>query len=430
MKNGKKFFSLFLMTLFLSVVVSGNLMAAKNTFKLGIVTFLSGAAAGPFGVPSKKAAELTIKQLNEGKIPSPYNKIGIAGKKIEVVWVDEAGSATKQVEEYRNLVQQKKVDAVIGYISSGHCMAIAPIAEELGTLTVLYDCGTPRIFEDNSYHYVFRTGLTATIDNVGAARYIVDLKKNLKSVSAINQNYAWGQDSWHDFISSLKDLKPDIQVKTVQFPKIFQGQYGSEISSLMVNPADFIHSSFWGGDLEALILQGGARGLFENQIPIFTCGEASMFRLAKQLPKGAIVGARGPFGLYAPNNKLNKWFRNNYISKYGISPTYPAYKMVQAIFGLKAAAEKAATKNKNFSQEDIIKSFEYLKFQAPSGTVKMNLGKGHQAMQGIAYGQYVYKNGKPSFENVKWYPAECVNPPDGVKSIDWIKSGMKGAKCN
>ena len=410
-------------------MISINLMA-KDTFKLGIVTFLSGAAAGPFGIPSKKAAELTIKQLNKGKIPAPYNKIGIAGKKIEVVWVDEAGSATKQVEEYRNLVQQKKVDAVIGYISSGHCLAIAPVAEELGKLTVFYDCGTPRIFEENSYHYVFRTGLTATIDSVGAARYIVDLKKNLKSISAINQNYAWGHDSWNDFLSALKDLKPNIKVKTVQFPKIFQGQYGAEISSLMMKPADFIHSSFWGGDLEALILQGDARGLFDSQLPIFSCGEASMFRLAKQMPKGAVIGARGPFGLYAPDNKLNKWFRSNYISLYGTPPTYPAYKMVQAIFGLKAAAEKVAMKKKNFNQEDIIKAFEHLKFEAPSGTVNMALGKGHQAMQGIAYGQYEFKDGKPTFKNLKWYPAECVNPPDGVKSIDWIKGGMKGAKCN
>ena len=27
------------------------------------------------------------------------------------------------------------------------------------------------------------------------------------------------------------------------------------------------------------------------------------------------------------------------------------------------------------------------------------------------------------------YPAECVNPPEGVKSEEWIKGGFKGAKC-
>ena len=29
------------------------------------------------------------------------------------------------------------------------------------------DCGTPRIFEDSKYNYVFRTAAHATMDNVG-----------------------------------------------------------------------------------------------------------------------------------------------------------------------------------------------------------------------------------------------------------------------
>ena len=119
------------------------------TFKLGIVTFLSGAAAGPFGVPARNAAELTIEALNAGKLPAPYDKKGINGMSIEMVIVDEAGGTTKQVTEYRNLVERQNVDAVIGYISSGDCLAIAPLADELKELTIFFDCGTPRIFEDS-----------------------------------------------------------------------------------------------------------------------------------------------------------------------------------------------------------------------------------------------------------------------------------------
>ena len=108
------------------------------------------------------------------------------------------------MSEYRDLVQRQKVDAVIGYISSGDCLAVAPVAEELKTLTIFFDCGTPRIFEDGNYQYVFRTSPTATMDNVGAALYVRDVKPNLKSIAGINQNYAWGQDSWADFEASIK----------------------------------------------------------------------------------------------------------------------------------------------------------------------------------------------------------------------------------
>ena len=108
----------------LSIVVACAAFAAQpataqqaETFKLGIVTFLSGAAAGPFGVPARNAAELAIETLNAGKMPAPYDKKGINGQPIEMVIVDEAGGTTKQVTEYRNLVQRANVDAIIGYIS-------------------------------------------------------------------------------------------------------------------------------------------------------------------------------------------------------------------------------------------------------------------------------------------------------------------------
>ncbi len=172
----------------------------KTSIKIGFVTFLSGPASGPFGVPAKLAAEGIVESLNAGKGPAPYQIKGIGGLPVELVVIDEAGGATKQVSEYRNLIQRQKVDAVIGYISSGDCLAIAPVAEELKKLTVFFDCGTSRIFEEGSYKYLFRTRPHATMDNVAAARYVADNRPGIvKRVASIHQNYAWGQDSWNDF---------------------------------------------------------------------------------------------------------------------------------------------------------------------------------------------------------------------------------------
>ena len=44
-------------------------------------------------------------------------------------------------------MSRQKVDFVIGYISSGDCLAIPPVADELKTLTILMDCGTPRVLK-------------------------------------------------------------------------------------------------------------------------------------------------------------------------------------------------------------------------------------------------------------------------------------------
>src|SRR5215831_18949707 len=161
---------------------------AQQTVKIGFVTFLSGPAAAPFGLPAKNAAELVVGDLNAGKVPAPYNKKGFGGLTIEPVIIDEAGSTTVQVTEYRNLVQKHNVDLVIGYVSSGNCLAVAPVAEELKKLTTFFDCGTPRIFEESEHTYVFRTSPHATMDNVAAALYVKDVKPGVKSIAGINQN--------------------------------------------------------------------------------------------------------------------------------------------------------------------------------------------------------------------------------------------------
>lgn len=402
--------------------------AEQQPIKVGVVVFMSGAAAGPFGAPAKNAAELIVEGFNKGTLPAPYNTKGLGGAPVEIVWLDENGGTAKQVSEYRNLIQQQGVDVVIGYVSSGNCLAIAPVAEEMEKLTLFFDCGTTRLFEDSSYEYVFRPVGHATMDNVAAAKYAAELNPELKTIAGINQNYAWGQDSWQDFEAALRATKPDIQVKTSQMPKIGAGQYNAEISALMASRADVVHSSFWGGDLEGLIVQGVPRALFKNHAVVLTTGESSSHRANNQIPTGTIIGARGQHGAFAPDNELNQWLRSAYEEKFnGISPSYPAYKMTQTFLGLKAAFDKAYADNgdKKPTTEQVAQAFKYLEFETPSGPISMALGNGHQAVQSIAMGTAVNTDGKISYENVKVYEASEVNPPEGVKSIDWIKSGYK-----
>jgi len=399
--------------------------AEVKPFKIGVVTFLSGAAAGPFGVPARNAAEVVIESLNGGKVPAPYAQKGLGGRPIEVVFIDEAGGPTTQVAEFRNLVQRQNVDAVIGYISSGDCLAVAPVAEELKKLTIFFDCGTPRIFEEGSYRYVFRTAPHSTLDNVAAALYVSEVLPKARKIAGINQNYAWGQDSWNDFEASMKMLRPAIAVTSSQMPKLGAGQYGAEISALMAGSPDVVHSSFWGGDLDAFVLQAAPRGLFKKSAAVLSAGETAMFKLAGQLPDGTMIGARGPNGVFAPDTQLNQWFRTTFQDRYTLPPVYPSYRMAQAILALKSAYEKAGAAP---DQDKVIGALEGLTWESPSGTIRLAIGKGHQAVSEAVYGTVKNVKGKVTFVNVRRYPAEKVLPPDGVKSADWIKTALKPAR--
>ncbi|AMN43050.1 ABC transporter substrate-binding protein [Rhodoplanes sp. Z2-YC6860] len=407
--------------------------AAAAPIKIGVVTFLTGPAASPFGVPSRNAAEIVIEALNAGKGPAPYATVGFGGAKIEAKYVDESGSTAQVVTEYRNLVQRDQMDAVIGYISSGSCLAVTPVAEELKALTVYFDCGTPRIFEEAPRKYVFRPEPHATMDNVAAARFLLAKKKDITAFSGINQNYAWGQDSWRDFVGAMKVLAPKATVEKELMPKLFAGEYGAEISTLLTSKSQVVHTSFWDGDLEGFVYQSQARGLSKRMPILGTAVESVIWRLKDKLPDGTIIGARGANGPLAPDNVYSKWFKQIYTERYNSPPNYPAYQMALSILGTKVAWENAQKKKGGGrpTTDEVAAAYEGITFEAPSGPVRMALGNGHQGIQDTAYGIYKWNKQKNDSEvvDIMRFPAECVNPPADQNADDWIKNGMKGAKC-
>lgn len=403
----------------------------QRPIRIGLVTFLSGPGAATFGKPSRGGAETLVAELNAGRVPAPYQTRGFGGVPLELVVIDEAGASTKQVTEYRNLVQKQQVDFVVGYISSANCLAVAPVADELRKLTIFFDCGSPRLFEENTYEHVFRTRATMVMDAVGAAMYLAETRPEVRRVAGINQNYAFGQDSWRDFESALKVLKPDVKIVAAQMPRFGAGQYGAEISALARARPQVIHSSFWGSDLDSFLAQAGPRGLLRNSQLVLVTAEPHLDHLAGILPDGTILGARGPVGVFVPDNALSRWFKAAYRRHLGGgNPPYVAYSPVLAILGLKAAYEKAqaARGGARPTQDAVIDALRGSSFDTPAGRVHMARANGHQAVQGTVYGMTKTVNGKITMVNVKHYPAEVVQPPEGMTSSEWIESGMKPSK--
>jgi branched-chain amino acid transport system substrate-binding protein len=406
---------------------------AQETFKVGIVSFLSGQAAESFGIPAVNGAKVLIEAMNKGQAPAPYNKPGFGGMRIEPVYVDENGGATKQVQELRTLYDREKVDAVVGYVGSGDCLAVAPVAEEMKKFLILYDCGTPRIFEDNKYSYVFRTASHAAMDNVALARYLKQRNVTIGTYNMIHQDYAWGQDSRKDFVAAMSHLYKDAKMGVDLLPKFGAGQYGTEISALLAKPADIVQSSLWGGDLQALILQGGPRGTFDKQTLVLSAGDHVLPGLGEKVPNGTILGARGAYGLMSPKSALNDWWYGLYEKQYNVYPVQAPYRMAQALFGLKAAVEKAMAANggKKPNAEQLSAALRNLEWDSPAGRIRMNLAGGHQATQETAIGKTRWDATKKMvmIDDIQRFAADCVNPPPNVKSEDWIKNGMAGAKC-
>lgn len=191
--------------------------------KIGMTTFLSGPAS-VFGVAGKAAAEIVVEQINAGG--------GVGGAQLKTTFIDEGIGGDKLLSEYRRVVQEEGVKVTLASISSGNCNGLAPVAEDLKVLNVMWDCGTEKVLENRRYKYVVCTQGNATSEMVATVLHLLRTKPDFKTIAVINQDYAWGRDSWDIFSNTLRALKPDVKVVAELFPKFGATDFSSEISRL------------------------------------------------------------------------------------------------------------------------------------------------------------------------------------------------------
>jgi len=219
------------------------------------------------------------------------------------------------------------------------------------------------------------------------------------------------------------------------WPKIFAGEYSAEISKLLVEKPDVVFTSFWGGDLVTFSGQAKARGLLEETTVVVNNTGSDI----KDLAPGMLIGSRGPHSIVSPDmakNPLRKEFIALYKQRYGLAPNeyiaHGAYHYVQALQGLRAAYDKAIkAAGKWPTSEQVAAAFEQLEFESPSGHIVLAIGGGHQAIEPAGYAVIKFDSalGVNNFTQIKVFPARCVNPPEGMKSLDWIDKGFPGAQC-
>jgi branched-chain amino acid transport system substrate-binding protein len=386
--------------------------------KIGITTFSSGAAS-VFGVPGRQAAELIVEEWNK--------KGGIAGVPVRLFFIDEGAGTQALLAEYRRLAQEEKVDAIFASISSGNCQAVAPLAEDLKILNYMWDCGTQRVLEESKFRYVYRPQSYGTPEMLSTVLYMLRKKPDIKTIAVVNQDYAWGRDSWQLFSTALKALKPDVRVVAELFPKLGAADFSTEISRLQALKPDVILSTSWGGDLDTLVRQANQRGLMKQSLFVLPLAESSLERLANDLPEGVIVGARGNNYFLNPEYKDKpdfKEFVEGFRTKTGAYPIYPVWHMAQSLFALRNAYEKAIKDNggKWPTKEQVADATKGIVTEAYSRPIKVREdGQGlADQLLGITKRDPKYKFA--ILDDIEVYPADKIMPPVGQISVDWLKT--------
>lgn len=387
-----------------------------KSLNVGMTTFLTGPAS-VFGVPARNAAEILVENINADG--------GINGVPVNISFIDEGAGAEALTSEYRRMVESGSVEVMMAAISSGNCQTLAPLAEDLQVPNLMWDCGTQRIFEENDYKYVFRTQANATPEMLATVLYLLKTNPDFKTIAVVNQDYAWGRDSWDIFRTALKAMKPDVEVVAEFFPKFGSPDFSTEISRLQALRPDVILSTSWGGDLDTFVQQASQRGLLNTSTFVLPLAESSLERLGSALTAGHIVGARGDHYFLHPDRRDDedfKAFMQQYQDKTGEISVYPVFHASQAIAALKAAYEKAIEENGVDwpSEDQLLAALEGLTFQGLGREVTIR--EDNQGIEDQLLGVSVQTGDYPfaTMENIMIFDGDELTTPVGQKSIDWV----------
>ena len=123
--------------------------AEDETIRVGVLYDLSGPFAAAGSVASSIGAHIAIDLVNE--------KGGVLGKyKVVPVDGDSQSKADVAINEGERLINQEKVNLVLGVYSSAHAVPLAAKFEEAKKILWITTAVATSVFKGKNLHYVFR----------------------------------------------------------------------------------------------------------------------------------------------------------------------------------------------------------------------------------------------------------------------------------
>ena len=105
----------------LAALLAASAAPAQTPIKIGAPLAVTGGASF-LGDPEKRTLELYAERINKAG--------GLFGRPLQVIVYDTAGDAKQMVTFVRRLIEEDKVDALVGGSTTGETMAAVPLAEE------------------------------------------------------------------------------------------------------------------------------------------------------------------------------------------------------------------------------------------------------------------------------------------------------------
>ncbi|MBP7660391.1 MAG: ABC transporter substrate-binding protein [Burkholderiaceae bacterium] len=122
--------------------------AQTKEIKIGVIYDLTGPLAAGGSYAGYLGTKYAIDMINE--------KGGVGGYKIKPIYADAQSKPEVAINETTRLIEQEKVDMLMGVFSSAHCVPMAQKADAAKRFFWANICVATNVFRDKNLKYVFR----------------------------------------------------------------------------------------------------------------------------------------------------------------------------------------------------------------------------------------------------------------------------------
>ncbi|MGH7121207.1 MAG: ABC transporter substrate-binding protein [Acetobacteraceae bacterium] len=237
----------------------------------------------------------------------------VNGRPLQLVWLDESTpQATEQ--NARKLIEEDKVVALQGGVSSGDVLAAMPVTERAKKLFIATGPNATQITGKDCERYTFRVDLPNHVTVRTIYPYLSKYGKNWYFLSA---SYAWGIDAWHQMKAVLLAHGGKV-VGEAQAP-LGTTDFSSYILKIRAAKPDVVFLGEGGSDLTNFLKQFHAVGM-TGKIPISApiVNDSDFWAAGPEVSAGIYPKLWNYTGQYLTES--GKTFVKDYAAKFGMPP--------------------------------------------------------------------------------------------------------------
>ncbi len=335
----------------------------KEPIKIGLLASTTG--------PLEAYGKQTIAGFEIGLDYATDGTRMVNGHPIEYIIEDTETKPDVAVQKATKLLEEDKVDFLVGSSSSGDTLAVLPLAEEYKKVMVVEPAVADSITGAMWNKYIFRTGRNSSQDAVAGAAAIAG--PGVK-IATFAPDSAFGRDGVAAFKPTAEKLGAEIVVE--EYADAAATDFTANIQKIIQAKPDYL-----------FVIWAGANSPW-NQITDMKVTDKGI-KISTGAPDiaalktmGALVGMEG-FTVYyndLPKNKVNDWLVEEHKKRHdGAVPDLFTPGGMSAAIAIVEALKKTEG---NVDTDTLISAMEGMSFETPKGTMTFR-PEDHQALQSL-----------------------------------------------